>query len=567
MSATNTRLPFAISLELGSSLANHTGSWRTRKPVYVDRLPPCNAGCPAGENIQAWLYLVEEGRYKEAWEQIVQDNPFPAIHGRVCYHPCEKACNRGKLDQSVSIHAVERFLGDEAIKHGWTPTLAPSTGKRVIVVGSGPTGLSAAFHLARMGHAVTVFDAGEKPGGMMRYGIPKYRLPREILDAEVDRMRRMKIEFRQNQSINDLAGILAKEKPDAVFLATGAGLSKKIDIPTVHTAKILDALQVLRDVEQGTGPVMVGRKVAVYGGGNTAMDAARTAVRLGAEEVIVVYRRDRKRMPAHAFEVAEAEEEGVKMKWLSTISEVGEGKLKIERMKLDEKGRPQPTGEFEELDADAVVLAVGQDADTDFLRGVEGLKFADDGSLLVDDQLLARAASNGNPPIFAGGDMTPENRTVTNGVGNGKRAARCIDASLKGEVYEKPYRLGTSRGDANSPDPSVKEIASYDRLNPWYYTDAPQHVQDRLNGLLRQVTFGEVVAGLTEEDATNESRRCLSCGNCFECDNCFGVCPDNAVIKLGSGNRFEINYDYCKGCGMCAAECPCGAIKMVDEQI
>lgn len=541
-------LPFAITLEPQSSLANLTGSWRTSKPLYVDRLPPCNAGCPAGENIQAWLYLAEEGNYESAWRKITEDNPFPAIHGRVCYHPCESACNRGKLDQSVSIHAVERFLGDLAIQKGWMPKMAPPTGKRVLVVGSGPCGLSAAYHLARLGHEVVVHDAGERPGGMMRYGIPKYRLPRDVLDAELRRLEQMGIEFVQNSRIDDLDALMRDGKFDAVFLAVGAGLSKKVEIPAVHAAKVLDALDVLRDVEnKPDNPPMLGRRVAVYGGGNTAMDVARTAVRMGAEDVVIVYRRDRRKMPAHAFEVAEAEEEGVKIKWLSTITDVGEGKIKIEKMKLNDKGWPEPTGEYEELDADSVVLAIGQDAETGFLRNVAGLTFASDGSLEVDEQLMT-----GRGGVFAGGDMTLGSRTVTRGVGNGKRGARCVDAWLRGGTYQPPPK---------------HEIAGLDKMNTWYYTDAPQHVQERLEHFRRLSTFDEVNRGLDEVSAMEESRRCLSCGNCFECDNCYGVCPDNAVIKLGPGNRFRFNYDYCKGCGLCAEECPCGAIKMVDEEI
>lgn len=541
-------LPFAITLEPGSSLINHTGSWRTSKPVYVDRLPPCNAGCPAGENIQAWLYLVEEGKYESAWRKLTEDNPFPAIHGRVCYHPCESACNRAKLDQSVSIHAVERFLGDLAIKNGWMPKMAPPSGKRVLVIGSGPCGLSGAYHLARLGHAVVVHDAGEKPGGMMRYGIPKYRLPRDVLDAEISRLFQMGVEFVQNSRIDDLQKLLEKDKFDAVFIAVGAGLSKKVELPAVHAAKVMDALAVLKDIEDHPeNPPQLGRRVAVYGGGNTAMDVARTAVRLGAEEVVIVYRRDRKRMPAHAFEVTEAEEEGVRLKWLSTITDVGQGTIKIEKMKLNEKGWPEPTGEFEELDADSVILAIGQDADTGFLRNVPGLVFSSDGSLEVDDQQMT-----GRPGIFAGGDATPGSRTVTRGVGNGKKAARCIDAYLRGQKYV--------------PAPKHK-MAGLDVLNTWYYTDAPKHVQERINQFRRWLSFDEVNRGLNEEAALHESRRCLSCGNCFECDNCYGVCPDNAVIKLGPGNRFRFNYDYCKGCGLCAEECPCGAIEMVDEEV
>jgi NADPH-dependent glutamate synthase beta subunit-like oxidoreductase len=354
--------PFAITLDVGSSLANTTGSWRTERPVYVHRLPPCADACPAGENVQQWLYDAEEGGagYERAWRQIMEDNPFPAVMGRVCYHPCEGACNRLHLDEAVGINAVERFIGDEAIAQGWrVDVVAPPSGKRVMVVGAGPSGLSAAYHLARLGHAVTVFDAGPKPGGMMRFGIPRYRLPRTILDAEIERIVALGVTIELDHKVTSILETMEEGAFDAAFLAVGAHLGKRAYIPAGSAAKVLDAVSLLRSME-GEEPPHLGRRVVVYGGGNTAMDAARTAKRLGAEEAIVVYRRTRERMPAHDFEVEEAEDEGVLMKWLSTIKQVDDGKLVVERMELDENGFPQPTGELEELEADSVILALGQ---------------------------------------------------------------------------------------------------------------------------------------------------------------------------------------------------------------
>jgi NADPH-dependent glutamate synthase beta subunit-like oxidoreductase len=540
--------PFAITLDLGSSRANKTGSWRTERPGYVHRMPPCNHGCPAGENCQQWLYHAEGGDYEAAWRQIMADNPLPAVMGRVCYHPCETACNRGELDEAVGINAVERFLGDEAIRRGWrVEVTAEPTGKRVLVVGAGPSGLSAAYQLALAGHAVTIHDAGPRPGGMMRFGIPRYRLPREVLDAEIQRILDLGVTLRCDRAVTDLRAEMRDGGFDAAFLAVGAHISRRAYIPAGSATRVLDAVSVLRSME-GEEPPRLGRRVVVYGGGNTAMDVARTAKRLGAEEAIVVYRRTRERMPAHDFEVEEALDEGVLMKWLATIKRADGGRVVVERMELDETGFPQPTGELEELEADSVVLALGQEADLSLLDGVPGLEIAD-GVVQVDERMMT-----GCPGVFAGGDMVPDERTVTVGIGHGKQAARCVDAWLRGEAFE------------HAP---VPDVVAFDELNPWYYSDAPRTMRPQLEAARRASTFDEVVGGLDEDTALFEARRCLSCGNCFACDNCYGVCPDNAVIKLDEPGpyAYEIDLDFCKGCGLCAAECPCGAIEMTPERI
>ena len=538
--------PFAITLDVGSSLANHTGSWRNSRPVYLDRLPPCNNQCPAGENIQAWLFHAESGHYEQAWRTLVEDNPFPAIMGRVCYHTCEGACNRGKLDAPVGINSVEHFLGDQAIAQGWKlAPVAAATCKKVLVVGAGPSGLSAAYHLARLGHQVTVQEAGPLPGGMMRFGIPQYRLPRQVLDAEVQRIVDLGVRIEYNVKVSNVLDSQKQGGFDAVFLAVGAHIAKRAYIPAGDSAKVLDAVSVLRSME-GEDKPMLGRKVVVYGGGNTAIDVARTAKRLGATEAIIVYRRNREKMPAHDFEVEEALQEGVLIKWLSTIKQAGESSITVEKMALDDKGFPQPTGEFETLEADSVVLALGQDVDLSLIEGVPGLA-VEDGVVKVDVNMMTGYAG-----IFAGGDMVPAERNVTVAIGHGKKAARNIDAWLQGSAYV----------------PAAKhELASFDKLNTWYYSDAPKTMRPMLDIIRRKSTFEEVQGGLDEGNALFEARRCLSCGNCFECDNCYGVCPDNAVIKHGPGKRFDFNYDYCKGCGICVAECPSGSIKMVPEDI
>ncbi|HEX6234060.1 MAG TPA: NAD(P)-binding protein [Jiangellaceae bacterium] len=534
-----TRLPDLLH---GQSRA---GPVRERRPLYVDLLPPCNAGCPAGENIQAWLAHAKAGDHERAWRQLVADNPFAAIHGRVCYHPCETVCNRVQLDSAVSIHSVERFLGDLARDRGWGfDRPAHSSGRRVLVVGSGPSGLSAAYHLARLGHHVEIRDAGAEPGGMMRYGIPAYRLPRDVLDVEVARIAELGVRIVANHRVEDLLTERAEGGFDAVFVAVGAHLSKRVDIPAMDAARVVDAVTFLRGVASGEQPV-IGRRVAVYGGGNTAMDAARVARRLGAEDPIVVYRRTREQMPAHEEEAADAEREGVRINWLRTITAFEGPEMTVEVMELDESGRPHGTGRFETLAADTLIVAVGQQTDTAFLRGVPGVEFAADGTVQVSSSLMT-----GCPGVFAGGDMVPSERTVTVGVGHGKKAARHIDAYLRETEYERPPK---------------HDLASFDKLHLWYFGDNARREQPELDLEERVSGFGEVVGSLSEQEARYEAGRCLSCGNCFECDGCLGACPEDAVIKLGVGHRYRFDYDRCTGCGACFEQCPVHAIDMIPE--
>jgi NADPH-dependent glutamate synthase beta subunit-like oxidoreductase len=521
-----------------------TGPFRSQRPLYVDSLPPCNNACPAGEDIQAWLAHAQEGRFREAWETIVKDNPMPAVHGRVCYHPCETNCNRTQLDGAVTIHAVERFLGDMALDEGWVPAITvPPSGKRILIIGAGPSGLSCAHHLALMGHTVEIREAGPLAGGMMHFGIPAYRLPRNILDGEIKRIEAMGVKIVLNHKVADIVAEKKAGKFDAVFVAVGAHLSKRTEIPARDAGKVLDAVSFLRDVETGNPPKL-GRRIAIYGGGNTAMDAARVAMRLGYEPMII-YRRDREHMPAHQFEADEALEEGVKIHWLRTIKSIDQDKFTVEVMEVDAKGRPQPTGQFETLEADDLILALGQDTDTQFLRKIPDVQFKDDGVVIVDQRMMT-----GFEGLFAGGDMVPSERTVTIAVGHGKKAARNIDAYLKGETYTKPPKGA---------------LATFEKLHLWFYTDVGQRPQGHADMLKRKTTFEEVVKGLTEPEAIYEAKRCLSCGNCFECDGCYGACPEKAIVKLGPGKRYRYDYDLCTGCAICFEQCPCHAIEMIPE--
>ncbi|MBZ6066285.1 NAD(P)-binding protein [Aeromonas schubertii] len=527
-----------------------TGPVRSRVPVWRPALPPCNHACPAGENIQAWLSLAQAGHFEAAWQRLVEENPFPAIHGRVCYHPCESGCNRAAVDEAVSIHAIERFLGDEALRLGWRPApLSCTGGKRVLVVGAGPSGLSCAWHLNRLGHRVEIREAGPLAGGMLRFGIPAYRLPREVLDGEVARLVEAGVTLTLNHKVEDVLRERDEGGFDAVFMAIGAHLAKRVDIPAREAGRILDAVSFLEQaslcVEQGLPPPRLGRRVAIYGGGNTAMDAARTARRLGAEEAMIIYRRDRDHMPAHAFEADEAEEEGIKINWLRSIRHMDESRIEVEEMTLDGDGRPVPTGRIETLEADSLILALGQEVDLTVLETIPGVRVNQEGVVQVGENLMTDV-----PGLFAGGDMVPSQRTVTIATGHGKKAARHMDAWLRGEHYQKP--------------PS-HPLIGHEGLHLWFQTRAPASDQPVMAAAARQ-DFREIVGGLSEGEARYEASRCYSCGNCFECDGCYGSCPEQAIEKLGAGLGYRVDPARCTGCSACHDQCPCNAIEMEEAR-
>lgn len=536
--------PYAIVDDAGTSLANKTGSWKTVCPQYVHRLPPCNATCPAGENIQQWLAYAQEGKIRKAWDTMVKDNPFPSVMGRVCYHTCEKACNRGQMDGAVHINLVERSIGDIALISGWkfdgpgAEQVAENGLKKILIVGAGPSGLSAAYFLRNRGYDVTMYESQIKPGGMMRYGVPKYRLSRRVLDAEISRIVNMGVKLECNRRVNNLKDEASGF--DAVYVSIGAFLATKIDMEVKgNSCSIIDAVDLFRKMENGETMPTLGKRVVVYGGGNTAIDAARTARRLGADSVKIVYRRTLNHMPAHKEEVQDALQEGVEIVCLSCIGMIDGNNVVVKKMDYDEEHDIlKENGETSVIQADSVIFAIGQSIDEGILKGIDGIVVSDKGVIEVDKNMMT-----GEKGIFAGGDVIAGKRTITHAIGHGKKAAKCIDAYLHGVEVA----------------PNVKpEVAHFKRLNTVYYK---QSDRTELTRNYTNLSFLEEDISLSEREILSESERCLSCGNCFHCDNCYGFCPDGAIKKAPDGT-LTIDYEYCKGCGICASECPCGAIKM-----
>ena len=529
-----------------STHAEGTGPQRFRRPVYVDFMPPCNSACPAGENIQGWMAHAQSGNYFEAFQTLVEDNPFPAIMGRVCVKPCETGCNRNHIDTTVNIHAVERYIGDEAVKQNWTIRYAAAqSGKRILIIGAGPSGLSAAYHLTRMGHTVEIYEAGGHPGGLLWTGVPEYRLPKEILDAEVNRVLQMGVKIRLNYKVQDVLTEKTHGHFDAVYLAMGAQIIRKEDFQSDDSVRITDAFSFFNEIKSNSSPYLR-KKVVVYGGGKLALYLSRIIKRYGSE-AFVYFPGDKKMMPAYDYETEDALAEGVNVQLLRKLVSVSNKQFTLEVLKV-EKGKAVGTGEFETIEADVLIMANRQETDSGFLRTVQGVSLNDDGTVNIDGQRMT-----GYEGIFAGGDLLPgENRSSTIAIGQGKKAARYIDSFLKVQAYQKPDKHPT---------------AGYRKLHMWYQTDAPQKEQDKLAPAVAVKSFEEVITGLPENEARFEAQRCLSCGNCFECDGCFGACPEEAIIKLGKGNRYKFNYNACTGCAVCYEQCPCHAIEMIQEPV
>ena len=526
--------------------AEGTGPKRLRRPIYVDFMPPCNSACPAGENIQAWMAHAQSGNYFEAFQVLVEDNPFPAIMGRVCVKPCETGCNRNHIDTTVNIHAVERYIGDEAIRQKWPiQFVSSSTGKRVLVIGAGPSGLSAAYHLVRMGHSVEIYEAGGHAGGLLWSGVPDYRLPKDVLDFEINRIVRTGVKIKLNYKVEDVLHEKKIGNFDAVYLSIGAQMIHREDFVHDHSVSITDAFYFFDEIKKNTSPY-VRKKIVIYGGGKLALYLARIIKRFGSEAT-VYFPGDKKMMPAYDYETEDALAEGVDVQLLKSISSIKDRKIILEKMKV-EKGKAIGTNEFEAIEADKLIVANRQETDSAFLRNVPGIVMNEDGTANIDAQRMT-----GHEGVFAGGDMLPgENRSSTIAIGQGKKAARYINGYLMQQAFIKPEKHPT---------------AGYRKLHMWYKTEAPQKEQEKIQPPKAVQSFDEIVAGLSEEEARFEAQRCLSCGNCFECDGCFGACPEDAIIKLGKGNRYQFNYNACTGCAVCYEQCPCHAIEMIPEPV
>jgi NADPH-dependent glutamate synthase beta subunit-like oxidoreductase len=573
--------PVAVSRT--TTEVNPTGSWKYIQPRYEDRVAPCNAGCPVGIDVEGYLYLLGQGRTREAISLLLDENPMPAVTGRVCHHPCEDGCNRANLDEPVSIHGVERRLGDMALAGPAPEPPERTREERVAVIGSGPAGLACAYHLARLGYGVTVFEAAPEAGGMLRLGIPEYRLPRAILDRQIDRIRGLGVEIRCGTKVGTDVSWTELDGFDAVFAAPGAHVGKDARIAEAEgTGTIRPGLAFLKEVNAGARPDL-GDHVIVVGGGNTAMDCARSALRLGSK-VTVVYRRTPVEMPAIPQEVKEAKAEGVGFLFLAAPSaaRIVEGRLRgleCRRMELgapDESGRRRPVpveeGRFTMV-ADTVLTAIGEDCDMAFLPG--GVEVV--GGVARIDELCESTVAR----VFVGGDAADLPRSVADALGSGKRAAIGIDHWLRERAGESPPPLDTtalrfgSTGNLSADrlrgtDPiprtaPVNEVVSWEEMNPAHFARAPRH-EDHFHATADlAATFGEVNFGLSEKEMREEAERCLNCGVCNRCELCMIFCPDMAIHRRADGDGFEIDMRYCKGCGLCAAECPRGAMAMSRE--
>ncbi len=542
------------AMSYGDMRWNKTGSWRYVRPVYYDKEAPCNFNCPAGNDVRGFLKLVQDGKYIEAWLLFKETSPFPATCGRVCYHPCETFCNRKDFDTPVAIHTIERFVADYAFQAGAVKTELPARNEfRVAIVGSGPAGLSCAYQLALRGYNVTVFESQEKPGGMLKVGIPDYRLPSDILEREINAILDLGVELKLNTAIGKDIPFEALDEYDAVYVAAGSHTGKALRIDGEDLPGVVSGLSILYDVNLGRKPEL-GKRVSIIGGGNTAIDTARSVLRMGSEPT-VVYRRSRKEMPAWDEEVKEAEKEGIKFIFLTApvLVHSSGGKvsgLECQQMKLGEKDssgrrRPEPVkGSNYIIETDMVVRAIGEDPDINFIPAAADMKW---GRLVVDGSSMVK--SHG---FFAGGDAVVDSPgTVSAAIGSGRKGAEAINSILTREEPEKIEK---------------PEVVKYSDLNTYYFKKEDRAEPVHLETKKALEGFREIVGGISLEDAVCEAERCFTCGICTMCDNCMIFCPDASISVNENNSGYTINYDFCKGCGVCSIECPRNAIKLEREE-
>jgi NADPH-dependent glutamate synthase beta subunit-like oxidoreductase len=533
-----------------------TGNWRYMRPVYRDKKPPCNHACPTGEPIQGYLDAVKHGRYLEGYTLIKEVMPFPSITGRVCYHPCESACNRGKYDEPIGIRSVERFLGDfglslpnDVVKRG------PEQGKHVGIVGSGPAGLSAAYQLARKGYTVTIFEALPKPGGLLRGGIPEWMLPQDILDKEIARIEALGVRIECGKALGRELSWDDLQRFDAVVLAVGLPLGRRLGVPGEDLQGVWGGLEFLRDIGLGR-EVGVGKRAVIVGGGNTALDAVRSALRLGAESARMLCLETPEQMPVVQEERADGLAEGCQLAHETAVTEIlgRDGRVRGVRTARavlakapDGTVRPEIIpGHEGELECDTVIVCIGQRSDLGFLPPEVPAN-----GLIPADRKYGRV---GTTKVFAAGDIVEGASMVVQAVGSGRRVASAIDLLFR-------------TGKIDVPDERPDVIDDLRRLNLRYFKHAPRtkDLEREPEERVRSQKL-EVRLGYTEEMAVREADRCFSCGVCNGCDNCWVVCPDTSIVRDARRNgHYSVNLNYCKGCGVCVQECPTGCLEFVPE--
>ena len=557
---------------------NKTGAQRYERPVYdyTAKISPCREGCPTGHDIALALLLVARGRPDLADRVFREESPFPAITGRVCYHPCEAPCNRAQYDQSLSIAQLERFAAEHA--GGDAPEgSGVEHDAAVAVVGSGPAGLACAYHLRRLGYRVTVYEASGAPGGALRYGIPAYRLPRSVLDREIARLEAQGVAFRCGVRIGDDVSVgRLREEHAAVFLGVGLSRPRRLTVPGANADGVVSGLELLRSVNEGVG-VRLGRRVIVIGGGDVAVDVARVARRLGAAEVVMCAVEGEADLPAHPEEAAAARQEAVRIEggWAPLAITARDGALGVALARVTGVGRDRSgavsfqvdRADVRQLAAETVVCAIGQELEGGSLPA--GL--ADGGRVAVGDW-----GETALPGVFAGGDAAGS-YSVVQALAAGKRAAIGIDCYVqRRDGADVALRIGVgARGAlsfasylalvAGRPEPTRAHVVAFPEINLDYFRPAPRAAKPEAEVAARLEGFVEVAAPLDGRAAQGEARRCFACGFCTMCGNCFTYCPD-AAIRQRADWGFEIDLDYCKGCGVCVHECPRSAMSMIPEE-